>query len=222
MRRWIVASASALAALALSVPTADAVELQVESKVGFNFAKFIGNDAAKHKSGLTGGVGIGVPMTSWLAVQPELWYVMKGTSYGTVTDPDIGGTTYYGTYELLFAVDYLELPVLVRTEINSGPVRPVLLFGPVVAWKVLEKFHMNGVGDEELAASNHAGRALDLAATAGFALELGPGPSSVVLEGRYTRSINNIQKPQFEGVFKNTDLRFTVGWRTNWPTFGIN
>lgn len=216
MKRWI-ACAGALAALTLAAPVAPAGELEVETKAGFNFAKFIGNDAAKTKTGFTGGVGVGVPMTSWLSLQPELWYVMKGTSYGTVTDPMIGHTTYTGTYELLFAVDYLELPVLLRTEIASGPVRPVLMFGPVIGWKVLEKFRMNGVGEDDLEAPNHAGRALDIGGTAGFAMELGP---AVVVEGRYTRSLNNVQKPQYEGVFKNTDFRFNLAWRTRWPSFG--
>lgn len=225
MRRWILACAGAAAALALAAPVADAEgALQVETKFGFNFAKFEGDVApgAAKKTGFTGGVGVGVPLSPWFSIQPELWYVMKGTSYGTISDPMVDGTTHFGTYEVVFAVDYLELPVLARTRMGSGPVRPVLMAGPVVGWKVLEKFRLIGLDDSEIEAPNHAGRALDFGATAGFALEFGPYPACVVLEGRYTRSLTNIQKPQYEGTFRNTDVRVNLGWRIDWPSFSTH
>ena len=44
-------------------------------------------------------------MTPVLSLQVEGSYVMKGASYGSVTDPVFDGTTYSGTFEQLYAVD---------------------------------------------------------------------------------------------------------------------
>lgn len=225
MKRGLAALVAGLVCSALmsAVEARAGRAIEIETKAGCAFAKFTGeaDGDEKTKTGFVGGIAVGIPMGSTLVLEPQILYAMKGTSYGTVTDPTIDGATYYGTFNQMFALDYIEMPVLVRARFGQGVVRPSVAAGPYVGWKVLEKFHLNGPGHNDLAAENDAGRALDLGYTGGAGLEFGPTKGMITLEARYSRSLTSIQKTEYGGDVRNNDLRVTLGWRQEWPkTFG--
>ena len=206
------------------VSTPGAVHAQaryrIETRAGFGFSEFSGDGAgdAESKTGMALAIAFGIPLNERVSLQPEIAYAMKGASYGEVTDPTIDGVTYGGTFEILYAVDYIELPVLLRAQLMNGPVRPVIEAGPVLGWKVVEKLHLNGEGSNDPYGKGDALRALDLAATGGVGFELGPMNRCITLGFRYTQGFSDVQKPQYDGTIRNSDFRVQLGWRQNWST----
>jgi hypothetical protein len=112
------------------------------------------------------------------------------------------------------------MPVLLHVVVGNAVLRPALLVGPYVAWKVLEKVHLNGSGDSDFEGENDAARAIDLGYAGGLALEMGPSLRCVTLEARYSSSLQNIQKPEYDGDVHNCELRITLGWKQVWQSPG--
>jgi hypothetical protein len=221
MRRLIAVTLLGLSGLMVSGPgdahAGDRIEL--ESKMGFNYARFFGDVSdARDKAGFAGAMALHVPLQSWLTVQTELGYAMKGTSYGSIDDPVVNGQTRPGSFEQLWAIDYVELPVLLRARGNGDMFRPALIAGPVLGIKVIERFVLIGGQDEQYKAKSDVGRSLDLAVAGGAALEIGPADRCLSLEARFTRSLANVQDSQFPGWVGNRDLRFTIGWKSQWSS----
>lgn len=188
----------------------------VETKGGMAGSTFTGDaDGAETKYGLSAAVGIYLNLNSWLSVGAEPGYVMKGTSFGTVTDPTFGTITYMGTFELLHAVDYIEVPVMLRAR-TGGNIRPVLSAGPVVGWKMVEKARLHSAIDGDYEGEGTSLKAVDFAATGGLGVEFGPPDRCLTLDARYTTSIVNNMKEELGGTLKNADFRVTLGWRSMW------
>jgi hypothetical protein len=188
----------------------------IETKGGMISSTFTGDaDGAESKYGFAAAIGIYRNLNPWLSVGVEPGYVMKGTSFGTVTDPTFGSTTYIGTFEYLYAADYLELPVMLRAK-TGGNIRPVFTAGPVVGWKMVEKARLHSSADGDYEAEGTALKAIDFAASGGLGFEFGPADRCLTLDARYTTSITNNMKDEFGGELKNQDFRITLGWRSMW------
>jgi hypothetical protein len=225
MQRYGVALAAGMALLGMLVAGGARADhdIYIETRGGFNAARWTGGEASqisgpvRDKTGFVLGVGVHVPLNPRFTLEPEVSYVMKGTSFGNVTDPVFDGTTYVGTFNQLWAMDYLELPVLLRANLSNGPIRPVLVGGPFVAWKALEKQRLNGPGDDDYEGKSDDMRLFDYGLTAGVACEIGHLENCITLEARYTTSLGNVPRPQFDGTLHNSDVRFLVGWKQRFP-----
>ncbi len=206
----------------LAAPAAAQRRPALETRFGLGFSRFIENEpGAKAKTGMAGAIAYHVPLNNTFSVQTELGYVMKGTSYGHVTDPDIGGTVYLGEFELLYATDYIELPVMMRMDFGSGSVRPSLLAGPVLGWKVVEKLRLNGPDRNDYEGEWFSLRSYDVAVAGGVGFEFGPPARCLTLEGRYCYGLIDVLKPEYQGSVRNTDYRIQLGWKSDWsPGFG--
>lgn len=220
-RSSLVLSLALVAALSLlSVPARAGMPLWLESRGGATFSQFLEDPGAKQKTGFAGSIAFHLGLNDWLTFQPELGYVMKGTSYGTEVDPVIGEDVYPGTFEILYAADYIEAPLLMRARLRGGMVRPHLVAGPVIGWKVVEKFRL--LGTDDLSGEGIAMRPFDLAVAGGLAFEFGPADRCLTLEARYTRGMVDALKDEYIGTVKNQDLRVTLGWKSTWaPGLGL-
>src|SRR5688572_19515422 len=101
--RWLVGL------LGVAILTASEAQAQrgieIETRVGAAFAKFTGDLTEAHsKTGLAGGFAVHLPLFSVFSFQPELQYVSKGNSYGTLTDPVLDGIPHYGVYNQIYAL----------------------------------------------------------------------------------------------------------------------
>jgi hypothetical protein len=106
---------------------------------GINSATFGGKDAANptpdRHTGLIAGVFTVVPMRPNFAIQPELFYTMKGAEF---SDPTGTGS---------FKMNYLELPVLARFDIPASVgVKPFVVAGPAVSFKMTCDVEAAGTG----------------------------------------------------------------------------
>jgi len=161
------------------------------------------------KLGIGAGGWVAIPLTPNLSLQPELNYVQKGTSLGSfdLTDP-FGIVT--GTAELLEAVDYLELPVLLRVSFpTGGRVSPYLVGGPVVGFRLSQQLRITGTisagTDIDLFKSTDFGAAL------GAGSELGRGQFRGTLETRYTLGLTTVSEDFYSPDAKNGALLVTMG-----------
>ena len=193
--------------------------LALETKGGTALATYTSDAASPtQKAGFAGALALHRALSPRLTIAYELAYVMKGASYGDVTDPTLNGITYTGTFEKRQTADYLELPVLLRATLSDGAVRPVLVVGPSLGIKVVEQARLRSPGAYDKQAAGSDLLPLDLGLAGGLGLELGPRAHCMTLEARYTQGLLDAQKASLSGTRRNSDLRFSLGWKTTWNT----
>jgi len=98
-------------------------------RIGFNLATFIGEDVTpdvNYREGMCFGWCLEYPFNPRMVARAELLYTQKGSEVdfaeGFVVD------------QMVFRVDYLELPVLLRLNLTTGkPTTPFILLGPAFA-----------------------------------------------------------------------------------------
>jgi hypothetical protein len=96
-------------------------------KVGLNMAKFTGSDAkdVTMRTGLAAGVFITYSLSDLIAIQPEVYYAMKGTK-GKYFYPPSGPTV-----DVTEKFDYIEIPVLFKVQLAGGTsFKPSFYAGP--------------------------------------------------------------------------------------------
>ena len=188
-----------LAAAALALPAlAPAAQAQTTFGVaaGLNVSNLSGDDAANSldpRLGFSGGLFANAPLgTSGVYVQPEVRYSMKGATDGTNNSNN----------DATFAIDYLEIPVLVgyAAPVTQNGLMVGAYVGPSLGIKLRENLS-TGVGslDSDIIKTTDVGAAVGAT--------VGAGPFGV--DARYTFGLTNILDSG-----NNSDLRnnaFTIG-----------
>ncbi len=149
--------------------------------------------------GVVAGVFANVPLLSWLHLQPEALFSMKGARL----DVEGAASSVW--------LDYLELPVLARiTRAGGGTRRYFVVGGPAIGVRLRARIRTDfGDSTEEINISDDVER-LDLGVTAGGGVEIG----SLVFDGRYTLGLKDIDKDKTDTVkVTNRAFSFTVGFR---------
>ena len=96
--------------------------------------------ALESMKSFTASVGVSWRLSDGLAVEPRVSYLVKGISFGEVEATDEEGN-FLGEAEMLYAVDVLEIPVLLSwTAPVRGSIRPSLALGPFVSFELNERF----------------------------------------------------------------------------------
>jgi hypothetical protein len=145
------------------------------------------------------GVFANVPLLSWLDLQPEALFSMKGARL----DLEGAASSVW--------LDYLELPVLARISRPAGGTRRYFaVAGPAIGVRLRARTRTDfGDSTEELDISHDLER-LDLSVTAGGGVEFG----RLVLDGRYTLGFKDIDNDKTDAVeVTNRAFSFTVGFR---------
>lgn len=222
MGRPLAAVAAGIVTLAFTSLAIAQPEIQVETRAGVAFARITGDIVESHqKQGFAGGFAVHVPLAGPFSFQPEFQYVSKGNSYGVLMDPVISGMVHPGAYNEMYSLDYFEMPLLLRATFGGAAFRPAISGGGYAAYKVLEKYQLNGPGRNDPYESTDLGRKFDLGYVAAGALELGPRERCLTLEARYTASLVDIQRSEYACNYGNLDFRFQIGWKQNWPSMGL-
>jgi outer membrane protein with beta-barrel domain len=170
-------------------------------KGGVNFSKvtFDGEDGSTSLdtriSGVIGGF-VRFPLLSWLELQPEGLYSMKG-----------GKQEEFGITSVV-KLDYLEVPVLAR--IPLGGARYFAIAGPYFGVRLRAKASTEfSGGTEEMDIADQVER-LDFGAVVGGGVELG----SLVFDGRYSFGFKDVDADTSDSVkAKNRVISATVGFR---------
>jgi len=139
--------------------------------------------ALQSVKGFGAGIGLAWPLAASLEVQPEVLYMQKGISFGESEAVDESGSVA-GTFETLYVVDAIEVPLLLRWEVpTGGRVHPVLSGGPFVSFELAERFKFTG--DQTGSQDYEALKNTDYGVVLGAGLELDAGPGRWILQGRY-------------------------------------
>jgi hypothetical protein len=183
MRRVYSTLAICAAALALAGTAAEAQTLGF--KLGASFSTLNIEDATTTQNSITGFIGGGhirFGLTERLGIQAELLSVTKGA--------DITG----GTPDFDLRLEYIEVPLLLHVPLMMGSTfSPYVYGGPSVAFEIRCRTTIAGgatadCGDADAFARNST----DFGLTAGGGLAFAMGPGALLLEGRYTWGLSDI------------------------------
>lgn len=161
----------------------------------------------ERRLGFSGGAFITVGVNRLVSVQPEILFVTKGTSLGTVDLTDQNGTVV-GTADLVMKLDYLEFPVLVRVALPAmGDASPHVMAGPAVGVRLSQRLTLSGFGSSEI----HVTKSADLGVALGAGITVGRGHIRGSFETRYTLGITQASEDSFSTNARNGDLLITAG-----------
>lgn len=157
-----------------------------------------GGPSLDPRYGLVAGVFATIPLSSWLDLQPEALYAMKG---GRLDLDGIKST---------LALDYVEVPVLARVTRGAGRRRYYVAGGPSFGLRVRARSRVDfGSSTEDIDVADSIER-LDLGVAVGGGLEAG----ALVFDGRYTFGLKDVDKDKSDTVkVTNRAFSFTVGFR---------
>ena len=160
------------------------------AQVGYSRSDIGGADAQQVRSrqGALSGVFLYFPVSTALAVRPELLFSLKGgRTLATIAD---GGTA---TLDIELA--YLELPVLAHFSPAVGRWRPVLFAGPAPALQIGCDLQFVIEPEPFRLTCNEADlsfRHWDFGVVAGAGVEAHLSRSTLALEARYTTGLRSI------------------------------
>jgi len=183
-------------ALLVSAGTATA-QTSFGVKAGLNLANLSISDAddtfdPENRTGLVAGVFVTIPGGGIFAFQPEALVSMQGAKF---TD---GGDT--GTAK----IDYFQVPLLARI----GPSKAAIVVGPSFGYRFRAKLSVPGLASEDEDFSEQIER-MDVGLVAGVTADVG----RLVLDGRYTWGLSNIEKEATADKTKNRVISLTLGLR---------
>ncbi len=211
----------------VSTAAVSAAKVSLEMKCGLNLAKWRGEPSLYNenvvsgtpedkafKPGVIGGFGLRIAFIDYLALQPELFYSMKGFK----RIYDVGGEEL----ALFLRVNYIELPILLKVTIPAGPVMPNFYAGPALATRVKLEGHtiMDGKKEEffeyQRVTYNNRVRIFDLSIAMGGGIDIKVGSGSMFFDMRYTMGLRNLwigsrTNPNIAKE-KNSTLSFILGY----------
>jgi hypothetical protein len=201
-------SALALAVFALA-GSAAAQDMQFGVKGGLSLAKFGGEDndlgdvEPDIRTGVAAGAFLSFPLGDRVSLQPEALFVQKGAAYAL---EDIDAT---------LKVDYVEVPLFLKARLGGDGIRPYLLAGPYVGFRV--KAEGEGEVDDEntnVTDLEDETKSTDYGVTGGVGVEFG-SDGAFLLEARYTRGLTSVDAREEEEAndIKNSAWLFLVGFR---------
>ena len=155
------------------------------------------SDDVKSQVGFVGGAFATFHLVSFLEVQPEVLYSIKGAR-----------ADFEGIASKLL-IDYLEVPLLLRVS-KRGGIGYYAAGGPSVAFQMRARTRTKFAGStEEIDISDQVER-LDFGMAIGGGVEIG----SLVFDGRYTHGLSDVDKDKSDSIkVTNRALSFTAGFR---------
>lgn len=178
---------------------------------------------SQRRLGVQAAIYLIVPVGNRVALQPELHYVQKGTSY-TILNLNDGGDVPAGA-EFKLTLGYLEVPLLLRLDLAgaSSRLQPFLVGGPSAAYRATCTLGFSSAG---FSASNKCDdtmntpdtdedpiKKLDYGAVVGggFALRMLGAPTSIQV--RYSRGLTTLAREADvdTGKPKNSVISLLVG-----------
>lgn len=194
------------AAFSIGGGTASAQGIDVGVKGGVNLAEAKiegegGSPPLDYRISGVAGVFFTLPLTSWLELQPEALYAMKGARYDVF---DVKTT---------LALDYLEVPVLARYSIGrkGKGLRYYVAGGPTFGIRLRARQRVDFGNDvtEDIDMTDEIKRA-DLGVAVGGGVEKG----RLVFDGRYTYGLMDVDKDKTDKVkITNRAISITAGFR---------
>jgi hypothetical protein len=183
-------------ALLVSAGTASA-QTSFGVKAGLNLANLSISEAddtfePENRTGFVAGVFVTMRGGGIFAFQPEALISMQGAKFTDGTD---SGTA---------KIDYFQVPLLARI----GPSNVGIVVGPSFGYRIKAKLSGAGLSPEDEDFSDQIKR-MDVGLVAGITGDIG----RLVLDGRYTWGLTNIEEEATADKTKNKVISLTIGLR---------
>ena len=140
-----------------------------------------------------------------LGIQPEILSVTKGAE----TDGVAGGE------DLAIKIEYVAIPILLHLPLTYGSsFAPYVFGGPEIAFEIGCEQGDVDCNDPSLADGVFEPKSTDFGLTAGGGLAFAMGPGALLLEGRYTWGLSNINDTPGtdQSEVKNRSALFLAGY----------
>jgi len=187
MRRFSTVIIAGAAALAVSASSVDAQTIGF--KLGASMSKFSSDGTTDVYDFMTSFAGGGFVRFGFgrLGIQPEILSVTKGAEI------DGGGT---GGEDASYKIEYVEVPVLLHLPLTYGAsFAPYVMGGPAFGFDIGCEESLGGTEtdcDDVTDGFLSERKSIDIGLSAGGGLAFAMGPGAVLVEGRYTWGLTNI------------------------------
>jgi hypothetical protein len=186
-----------LVILTIGAQVAMCGEISVGITGGLNIATVRGDDVENWDSRTAAFFGgfVEYPFTPVVSIQPELLYTMKGASQ---TDDGDKATA---------KLNYVEIPVLLRVNIPmEGNVRPFLVAGPGIGFKLSSKVEVNS-HEEDI----EDVKGTDFGFIFGGGVSFPVGNYMMSVAARYELGLTSIDDSEDEDDVKNSVISIGAG-----------
>lgn len=180
-------------------------QMQLGVKAGLNLANLSGDDVENTdtRTGFAGGVFFMYQFNEMFAVQPEVYYSMKGAKQSD---------SFEGvSYDAEFKFDYVEIPLLLKFLIpmKGSNIKPAIFAGPSLAFNSSAKLKVEAGGTTtEEDVENIKSTDLGLVFGAGIGFPVGKGELGV--DVRYILGLSSIDDSAEEADVKNGVINFNL------------
>lgn len=173
-------------------------------KAGLNISDVVVNDLEDAppnfdtKLGMVGGVYFNYQFHKLFAVQPEVYYTMKGAKLKDDYN------------DMTLKLSYVEIPVVLQfiVPLKDSPVKPIVFVGPSVGFNLTAKTEHNDNGNIIDNKDNTKSTEISLVFGGGVSLPI--GKNEIGVDVRYNLGLSNISKAGSQGTIKNTSINFNL------------
>jgi hypothetical protein len=197
-----LALASFIFVLAAAPARAQWLNLGAKGGVDFATQRISGGGgsgpAPKQRIGFVAGVFETLPLFSWIDVQAEGLYTVRGSkvTFGSLTTTE--------------EIDYLDVPVLARVKTSVGKWKLYAAGGPSTAFKLRARTRTSFSGSTQEIDIGSQVETIDFGVSMGGGVERG----RLVIDARYTLGISDIDKDKTDATkTTNRTVVVTVGYR---------
>jgi len=191
----------------LSVETVNAqVKIQIGLKAGGNIANFTGDDATfmgqslDSKFGFGGGIFSMFQFGNIFAIQPEVYYTMKGA------------TLSYSGVDITFTFDYIEVPLLLKViiPVEGSNIRPSIVAGPVLSFNSTAEVKGEGNGQTATQDVSDDVQSTDFSLAFGGGVGFMLGNNELGFDIRYILGLKSWDDSIANDDVKNSVINFNV------------
>jgi len=180
-------------------------QMQIGPKAGLNIANIVGDDAnffgldLDSRTGFTGGIFFMYQFSDLFAIQPEVYYTMKGATLST------------NGADITFSIDYIEVPVLLKViiPVEGSNIRPSIFAGPSLGFNTTAKLKVEADGEsseEDLEDINSTEFGLVFGGGVGIMI----GKNELGLDIRYILGLSTIDDSADNQDVKSTVISFNI------------
>lgn len=197
-----LALAASIVVLAAAPARAQWLNLGAKGGVDFATQRISGGTGSgpgpTQRIGFVAGVFETLPLISWIDVQAEGLYTVRGSkvTFGSLTTTE--------------EIDYLDVPVLARVKTGVGKWKLYGAGGPSTAFKLRARTRTSFSGSTQEIDIGNQVETIDFGVSMGGGVERG----RLVIDARYTLGISDIDKDKTDATkTTNRTVVVTVGYR---------
>jgi hypothetical protein len=191
--------------VALLFMTNGIAQMQIGPKAGLNISNVSGDDTegAESKTGFGGGVFFMYQFSNMFAIQPEVYYTMKGAK----DKENFEGETIEATLSL----DYIEVPLLFKLLIplQGSSVNPAIFAGPAIGFNTTAKAKLEYMG-QSLEEDYEDIKSTDFGLVFGGGVGFPVGRNELGIDVRYILGLSTVDDSADEFDIKNNVININI------------